>query len=77
MQVIPGGEYAVATHRGPYEGLGDTYAFLMGEWLPAHDHEPAQAPCFEVYWNNPQQTRPADLLTEIYVPLRVEQVTTG
>lgn len=74
-QVIPGGEYAVATHRGPYYRLGDVYAYVMGQWAPAHNHEPVQAPCFEVYWNNPQQTSPEDLLTDIYVPLKVEQVT--
>jgi len=39
--------------------------------------EPVQAPCFEIYWNNPQTTPPEDLLTEIYAPLSVEQVTTA
>ena len=32
---IPGGRYLCATHVGPYDGLGDSWARLMGEWLPS------------------------------------------
>jgi len=35
VQEVGGGEYAVATHRGPYQTLAQTYARLYGEWLPA------------------------------------------
>lgn len=77
VQTIEGGEYAVGTHRGPYEKLNDTYAMLMGQWMPANDREPGQGPCFEVYWNNPQTTRPEDLWTEIYVPLKRKAVSTA
>ncbi len=69
VQETAGGRYAVTTHRGPYERLGDTYAKLMGRWLPANDEQPAHGPCLEVYLNNPQQTPPEDLLTEIHIPL--------
>ena len=34
VQTIPGGEYAVTTHQGLYNKLGDTYAALLGQWLP-------------------------------------------
>lgn len=43
--------------------------------LPAHNREPAQVPCFEIYWNNPQTTKPEDLLTEVYVPLKAMWMT--
>jgi len=42
----------------------------MGQWLPANNWEPGQGPCIERYLNNPQQTAPEDLLTDIHVPLR-------
>lgn len=71
VQQISGGSYAVTTHHGPYDRLGETYAALMGQWLPAHNREPTDAPCFEVYLNNPQQTPPEDLRTEVYVPLEL------
>lgn len=69
IQTIGGDEYAVVTHRGPYEGLGATYRWLYGTWLPTSGREPRHAPPFEVYRNNPMNARPEDLLTDIYVPL--------
>lgn len=72
VQEVSGGEFAVSTHRGPYDKLGDTYARLCGEWLPASGREARSAPSFEMYRNSPQNTPPADLLTDIYIPLEAE-----
>ena len=70
VQAITGGEYAVTTHLGPYNKLGDTYAKIMGQWLPRSGRELRSTPCFEIYLNDPQSTEPADLLTDIYIPLQ-------
>ena len=75
VQVIPGGEYAVTTHFGPYQELGETYTKLLGEWLPRSGRELRSAPCFEVYLNDPQSTEPEDLLTDIYAPLQTKTRT--
>jgi AraC family transcriptional regulator len=69
-QEIPGGEYAIATHQGPYERLPETYARLYGQWLPDSGREPAQSPGFQHYRTTPRETPPDDLITDIYVPLR-------
>lgn len=66
---IAGGDYAVIVHKGPYERLGQTYQALLGGWLPRSGRELRDAPCFEVYLNSPQTTRPADLLTVIHAPI--------
>ena len=34
VQMIAGGEYAVTTHFGPYDRVGETYARFFGGWLP-------------------------------------------
>jgi AraC family transcriptional regulator len=70
VQVIPGGEYAITTHFGPYQKLGETYTKLLGQWLPRSGRELRSAPCFEVYLNDPQSTEPEDLITDIYAPLQ-------
>ena len=62
--------YAIATHKGPYRTLIDSYRWLYGEWLPASGHELGDAPCFEQYVNNPQDTPEEELLTAIHVPLK-------
>ena len=68
--MIPGGDYAVVTHFGPYHKLGETYARLFGEWLPRSGRELGPSPSFEVYLNDPESTEPDDLLTDICVPLQ-------
>jgi AraC family transcriptional regulator len=76
VQIIPGGEYAVTTHLGPYEKLNETYARLMGQWLPRSGRELGDAACFEVYLNDPNSTEPADLVTDVYVPLKPNRTGT-
>ena len=69
IQTIPAGEYAVAIHRGPYAGLAQTYARLCGEWIPQQGRELRSAPAIEIYRNNPNDTPPEELVTEVCVPL--------
>ena len=69
VQVIPGGDYALTTHFGPYDKLGETYTELLGQWLPRSGRELRSTPCFEVYLNDPQSTEPEDLITDFYAPL--------
>lgn len=67
---LPGGAHAVLTHRGPYAGLQAAYGHLFGAWLAGSDRAPADSPVFEVYLNSPMDTAPADLVTEIWMPLK-------
>ena len=66
---VPAGRYARTTHRGSYAGLGDTWARLMGGWLPGSGARLGPGPSFEVYVNDPRTTPTAELLTDLYVPL--------
>lgn len=59
----------MATHIGPYDKLGETYAMLCGQWAPRNGYELRSAPCFEEYLNEPDSTAPEDLITDVYVPL--------
>ncbi len=68
-QSINAGKYAVLQHKGPYADLKSAYEYLYSVWLINSDVEVADAPCFEVYLNNPREVAPTELLTEIYMPL--------
>jgi AraC family transcriptional regulator len=70
VQTVAGGSYAVMTHKGPYNRLGESYSRLMGQWLPRSGRELRDAPAFEIYLNDPQTTQPGDLLTDICAPLQ-------
>ncbi len=45
------------------------YRWLFAEWLVKSGREPADAPCFEEYLNDPRETPPTELLTDIFLPL--------
>ena len=57
VQVIAGGDYAVTTHFGPYEKLGDTYAGLLGQWLPRSGRETAPDALFRSVPERPSEHR--------------------
>ena len=67
---INAGRYAVHTHRGPYDGLAEAYKRFFESWLPQSGEEVDDRPCMEVYRNTARDTTPADLLTDVCVPLR-------
>lgn len=66
---IEAGRFAVLTHKGPYADMPKAYRWLFGAWLASSGHEVGDGPSFEIYLNNPRETAPADLLTEIWMPL--------
>ena len=68
-QTVPGGDYAVLTHFGPYEKLNESYAKLLGQWLPRSGRRLRLTPCFEIYFNSPENTEPEDLVTDLHAPL--------
>lgn len=67
---VRGGRYAVLRHKGPYPDMKAAYDWLYGEWLVRSGLEAADAPIFETYLNSPKDTGPADLLTDLHLPLR-------
>jgi AraC family transcriptional regulator len=69
IHLVPAREYAAVTYRGPYEGLDEVYRWLCGAWPPRSGREVSAAPCLEFYRNDPRLTPPAELLTDVFLPL--------
>ena len=69
VQTIPEGRYAVFLHSGPYEMFSKTYDSIFRDWLPNSHEQLRDQPSFELYLNSPDHTPPADLRTEIWLPL--------
>lgn len=67
---LPAGRCAVLRYRGPYASMHAAYRWLFGQWLPSSGQQPADHPIYEDYLNDPRQVAPADLLTDIHLPLR-------
>jgi AraC family transcriptional regulator len=69
-KTIEGGKYAIFTYKGPYDNLGIVYNNIYREWLPKSNFELREQPPFDVYLKNPDKTKPENLKTEIYVPIK-------
>jgi len=65
---IPGGKVATCLYVGPYAEIEPAYAALS-EWMRENGHE-ATGVAYEMYLNDPQQTPPAELQTQIVFPLK-------
>jgi AraC family transcriptional regulator len=62
-------DYSVLRYKGPYGDMRPAYAWMFGTWLPQSGREAADAPVMEEYLNNPRDTPPTELLTDLYLPL--------
>lgn len=69
---LDGGRYAVLHFQGPYAGFAEAYRYLYGPWLSSSQESLRDAPSYEHYLNDPTDTAPAELLTDIYMPLSDE-----
>lgn len=61
---LPGGQYATLTHVGAYQDLGATWERL-GKWITDQGRSSGQT-VFEVYRDDPSDTNPETLRTELY-----------
>jgi len=73
LKDVPGGYFAVTTHAGEYAQLGATYAALFAEVATRgaanRRWQLGDPPALEVYLNDPRKTKPADLRTELWMPV--------
>ena len=68
--VVGGCDAAVGLHIGPYDKLVETYGQLQN-WLQGQGKKPS-AVMWESYLNDPDETEPAELRTEIFWPAEEE-----
>lgn len=69
FKVIPAGRYAIFLYKGPYDNLQAVYDTIYGKYLPEMECTIRDEASAERYLNNPCDTPPEELLTEIYIPV--------
>ncbi len=65
-------QVAATMHKGPYEEIEGTYRALMA-WVAENGYE-INGPPEELYFNDPAEMLPEELLTEIRIPISKKQV---
>lgn len=69
LKTIEGGKYAIFSYQGPYSDLGAVYDMIYSQYLPSNGYRIGMSQGYEKYLNNPSDTAPENLLTEIYIPV--------
>lgn len=64
---LPAGTMAKIIHKGPYGECASTYVKLYS-WI-AEQGKSIVGPVREVYFNDPREVSPEEILTEIYAPI--------
>lgn len=68
-KIIPTTKYAIFTHKGSLESLGDTYEYIYGNWLINSKCEVAKKSCdFELYDERFDNSETSQM--DIYVPIK-------
>lgn len=62
------GRYITLRHTGGYDGLPASWAHLR-ESMGTQRLQRRNAPSYEIYLNTPANAAPADLVTDIYIPV--------
>ncbi|WP_294142496.1 AraC family transcriptional regulator [uncultured Sanguibacteroides sp.] len=66
---LPAGRYATFLYKGSYTNLQAVYDTIYGKYLPEMECTLRDEASAERYLNNPADTAPDELLTEIYIPV--------
>ena len=73
LQTISGGLYAVVRHHGSLREIDITFRVLYRLWLSDSGYEPIDSPSFAIHQNLPFQTPEDELLTDVYLPVALQQ----
>ena len=66
---IPGGRWLMTVHQGLYDTLWQSWNRIYRDWLPTSGFVARDATPFEIYLNNLKTVPPAELKTEIWIPI--------
>ena len=66
---LPSGRYACTLFVGPYDHLGEAWARLKHQWLPASGQQGRRGISYERYLNTPAEVPKERLRTELCMPV--------
>lgn len=69
VKEINGGKYVMFAYQGSYNNLNKVYDTIYAKYIPENEYTLRDGSCFEKYLNNPENTAPEKLKTEIYIPI--------
>lgn len=68
--ILPTGKYAVLSFKGFADEIAHAYKYLYSSWLPVSGFQPADTPCFEIYYSTPDQNPEKKFIMDICLPVK-------
>ena len=68
--VIPAGKYAFTRFRLGSTGYQEAWNWVYGQWLPTSGYAPDDRPCYEQYYNGPDDNPEGLMDLDIVVPIK-------
>jgi len=68
--MVHGGKYAVAHFELAADEYEDAWNAVFGGWLPESGYQPDDGPCYELYYNNPDEHPEGKHIVDICVPVK-------
>jgi AraC family transcriptional regulator len=66
---IPAGKHAVSRYVGKGDNMGPAWSELYGQWLPSSGFLPTETPCFDIYYETPEQNKEGNFVMDLCVPV--------
>ena len=67
---VAAGTWGLYELAGPYTRINTAFDAVYSRWMPGSGYEPDERLALERYLNSPRDTAPADLRTELLIPIR-------
>lgn len=67
---IPGGKYALARFELGADEFQEAWDHVCGTWLPDSGYQPDDRPCYELYYNDPEQHPQKKFVLDVCVPVK-------
>lgn len=68
---LPAGQHAVSRYVGNGNNMAQAWNELYGLWLPTSGFEPEDSPCYDIYYETPEQNKEGNFVMDLCVPVKL------
>ena len=67
---VEGGKHAIGNFELNADEYEQAWKIIYGDWLPQSGYQPDDKPCFEIYYNNPNEHPENKHIVDICIPVK-------
>jgi AraC family transcriptional regulator len=70
LMTLSSGRFALARFELGHDDYAEAWNWFMGKWMPESGFQPDDAPCYEIYNNDPDQHPEKKCIVDLCVPVK-------